>query len=151
MYYTCRIITILFIILFIFSCKKTPTGSDPVVVTIPDANFEALIREVLDKPTGDILNTDLLTITTLIGDNREISNISGIEYCTNLDTLDLNENDIDDINLLSGLLNLEYLNFHKNQITDIKALVDNTGLNSGDEVWLGNNPLSDASLNTYIP
>ena len=38
-----------------------------------------------------------------------------------------------------------------NQISDIEALVNNPGLADGDWVWLGNNPLSETSVNTYIP
>jgi len=38
-----------------------------------------------------------------------------------------------------------------NQIGDVKPLVDNTGLGDGDEVWLSENPLSEQSINEYIP
>lgn len=234
-----RLFTILFIILFIFSCKKSPTGSDPIVVTFPDANFETLIREVLDKPTGDILNTDLVPIKELIGNERGIADISGVEYCTNLEKLELMENSISDINKLSNLIKLTELNLYKNQIidispisgltnltnvrfntnqiskisalsnltnlselyigdnqisnisaltnltsltklylydnqiidisaltnllnlvkiylrgnqiVDIEPLVNNTGVDDGDEVWINDNPLSETSINTYIP
>lgn len=170
---TCRLFTILFIILFIFSCKKTSTGSDPIVITFPDANLETLIREVISKPTGDILNTDLISIKELIGNEREIADISGVEYCTNLEKLELMKNTISDISKLSSLTNLTALNLYKNQISDIspisgltnltalrfntnqisdiKVLIDNSGIDSGDEIWLENNPLSDTSINTYIP
>ena len=43
-----RFVTFLFIIIFVFSCKKSPTESGPVIVTFPDANFETLIRETLE-------------------------------------------------------------------------------------------------------
>ena len=48
-----------------------------IIVTFPDANFEALIRETLDKSTGDIYDTDLVSITALIGHEREINKING--------------------------------------------------------------------------
>ena len=54
MYYLRRLFTVLFITLFIFSCKKTPTGSNQIVVIFSDANFETVIRETLGRPTGDI-------------------------------------------------------------------------------------------------
>ncbi len=131
MYVTRRIFTILFIILFIFSCKKTPTNSEPaepVVVTFPDANFEALIRDVLNKPDGNILTTDLLTITQLIGDEKNIIDITGIENCSNLDTLDLAQNTISDISLLSTLTKLTNLDIGNNPIIDISALSNLTNL-----------------------
>ena len=109
MYNARRIITILFIILFLFSCKKTPTGSEPDGVTFSDINFETLIREVLNKPDGDIDPADLLTITELDGRDRDISDISGIEYCTNLQILRLISNQIIEVSDLSPLINLQEL------------------------------------------
>jgi len=38
-----------------------------------------------------------------------------------------------------------------NQISDIFPLVQNQGINSGDTINLGGNPLSDLSIDTYIP
>jgi len=103
-----RLFTILFIILFIFSCKKSPTESSHVSVTFPDANFEILIRETLEKPTGDIFDTDLESLKELIGLDLNIVNLTGIEYC----------------------INLVYIDFSQNQITDINPLVNNAGLDA---------------------
>jgi len=38
-----------------------------------------------------------------------------------------------------------------NQISDIVPLVENEGLGTGDRVYLFDNPLSDDSINIYIP
>ena len=92
-----RIFTLLFIILFIFSCKKTLTSSDPVVITFPDANFETLIRETLNKPTDDIFKSELETITDIYSHNDDISDITGIEYCVNLQNLGIDLSNISDI------------------------------------------------------
>ncbi len=124
-----RIFTFLFIILFILSCKKSPTGSDTIVVTFPDANFEALIRDTLDKPTGDIFDTDLVAITEMIGNDLSIINLTGVEYC----------------------INLVYLELSQNQITDIGPLIDNSGFDTRDFIDLQGNPLTDTSKDTYIP
>lgn len=130
----------------------TVTITAPVeIVTFPDANFEALIRETLNKPTGDITSDDLESITELQGWFKNIVNISGIEYCTNLESLDLfaslitdlstlsgltnlisidlGENTISDVNALSGLINLNTLRLSYNLITDISPLNDLVGLN----------------------
>ena len=142
-------------------------------VTFPDANFETLIRETLNKPTGDITNTDLATITELNGDSKNIYNISGIEHCTNLQGLTLSFNQIIDISALSGLTNLQGLTLWSNQIIDISALsgltnltilylsdnqiidiyplIQNSGIDNDDEVNISYNPLSETSINTYIP
>ena len=186
-------------------------------VSFEDANFEALIREVLDRPDGPITAEELSGITTLNGGSKNITNISGIEYCLNLTDLNLGQNNIIDITPLSGLTNLKGLNLSGNQINDltplsgltnltnlgmssnkindlaplsglknigwlflggnlinditslseltnlkvlvlnvnkisnIKPLVDNTGFENGDFVELTTNPLSDTSINDYIP
>jgi Leucine-rich repeat (LRR) protein len=47
--------------------------------------------------------------------------------------------------------NLESLSLYYNQISDIKPLVDNVGISDGDIVDLYGNPLSDTSIEVYIP
>ena len=150
---------------------STPTltfTATPVVVTFVDANFEAAIRSALSKPTGDIYDTDMQTITSLFAGALSISDISGIEYCTNLATLQLYENSISDISDLAGLVNLTTLQIYSNSISDlsalegllelnfislydnniseITALVNNLGVGSMDQVYLQTNPLSAQAL-----
>jgi hypothetical protein len=43
------------------------------------------------------------------------------------------------------------LSLYNNHISDISPLVDNTGLGEGDWVDLRGNPLSEQSINEYIP
>jgi Leucine-rich repeat (LRR) protein len=146
MYIVRRVVTILFIILFIFSCKKTPTSSEPTDVTFSDANFETLIREVLNKPSGDITPDDLLTITELDGEDRDISDVSGIEYCTNLQKLNLMSNKIIEVSDLGTLTNLQELLLTSNDIIDISALGALTNL-----TWLSlmdNHIINISALNT---
>jgi Leucine-rich repeat (LRR) protein len=65
--------------------------------------------------------------------------------------LGLSSNQISDISPLASLTNLTVLGLHENQISDISPLVANSGLSSGDVVYLEDNPLDTDSLNTYIP
>jgi len=44
-----------------------------------------------------------------------------------------------------------WLDLDYNEISDIDPLVENTGIDSGDEVDLLDNPLSSTSIDTYIP
>jgi Leucine-rich repeat (LRR) protein len=142
MYIARRVVAILFIILFVFSCKKTATSSEPVVVTFPDANFETLIREVLNIPSGEIIDVDLLTITDFNGENKNITDISGIEYFTNLQKLYLGYNQINDISALSTLTNIQELCLEVNQIVEIGALSLHTNL---QKLYLGYNQVKDIS------
>jgi Leucine-rich repeat (LRR) protein len=64
---------------------------------------------------------------------------------------DLSINQISDISPLANLTNLTELGLWQNQISDISALVENSGLGSGDTVYLTGNPLSTTSVKVYIP
>ena len=48
---------------------------------------------------------------------------------------------ISDLLPLSNLTNLTWLRLNKNQISDISPLVENSGLGTGDEIWLEDNNL----------
>jgi hypothetical protein len=63
----------------------------------------------------------------------------------------LHGNQISDVSPLSGLVNLTMLGLMQNPLSDISPLVDNPGLGEGDDVILVNNPLSEESINVYIP
>ena len=60
-------------------------------------------------------------------------------------------NGISDISALSGLTNLTYLNLRGNVISDLSPLASNTGLGTGDHVYLLRNLLSYPSIYTHIP
>jgi len=102
----------------------------PVVITIPDSALEAALREVLEKPEGNLTEQDLATLTSLDFSGLDISDLSGLEYAVNLVALDLSDNDFTD---LSGLL----------------AVNDLTSLTSLD---LNGNPLdfTDPDLRNFL-
>jgi Leucine-rich repeat (LRR) protein len=122
-----------------------------VVVTFPDANLEAAVREALNKPVGDINSSELAGLWSLNASSRGIIDLTGLEYCTGLNQLDLRDNQINDLASLAGLTNLTQLYLQNNQISDIAPLVDNSGLATGDTVWLSSNPLSQTSITVHIP
>ena len=112
------------------------------VVTFPDLNLEAAIREAIGKPSGDILQSDLAGLTTLSADDRSIADITGLEHCTNLTELDLRDNQISNLSPLSGLTNLTDLDLQRNQISDISPLA---GLTNLTDVSLWINQISNLS------
>jgi len=120
----------------------------PKGITFPDPNFEAAIREAIDKPKGPLLTTDLERLTSLDAEVRRITDLTGLEYCTNLRALVLQGNEISDLSPLASLTNLTTLWLQGNQISDISPLVSLTNLT---ELALGVNPLSSTSINAYIP
>ena len=63
------------------------------VVHIADFNLKAAIRETLDKSGyGPVTKTDIARLTTLDLSNRDIRDLIGLEFATNLTTLNLEDN-----------------------------------------------------------
>ena len=81
----------------------------------------------------------------------QITDINPIAGLVTLTSLWLSGNQVSNIEPLLNLVNLRILKLQSNQIVDIVTLVNNTGIDNGDEIELQNNPLSDISINTYIP
>jgi C1A family cysteine protease len=111
------------------------------VVVFPDKKLEAAIRAAINKPSGYILISDLEKLTYLDDDDhKDIQNLEGLQHCTNLTGLYLNNNQISDISALSGLTNLQSLYLSGNQISNINAL---SGLTKLTNLQLRDNQISD--------
>ena len=93
-------------------------------VYFADANLKAAIEERLG--VADPTQTDMLGLTDLVAEDRGITDVTGLEYATNLTELRLMGNQISDISALAGLTNLT-------------------------ELYLQSNPLNQAACNIYIP
>ena len=98
-------------------------------VRIPDRNLRQHILWALGRQEGPIAQEDLLSITRLRLDPRpinakqkEVVDLTGLEYCTNLDTLNLAGNSVEDITPLSKLTKLRLLNLSSNEVEDISPL-----------------------------
>ena len=69
----------------------------------------------------------------------------------NLQHLHFSTGDIDDLSPIVGLVQLETLNLNNNEIVDIQPLLDNIGIGAGDEIQLKANKLSEISRNQHVP
>ena len=119
------------------------TIDDPTPVSIPDANLRAAIAEELDKASGTtITKGEMETLAFLEALDVDISDLTGLEFATNLTHLWLYNKNISDISALSGLTNLKDLWLSDNNITDISAL---SGLFNLTHLWLNNNNITDIS------
>lgn len=117
--------------------------TEPEIVTFPDKNLELVIREALGKPADEeILSTELAQLTELKARDAGITDLSGIEYCTNLTVLGFWGNPISDVSPVSSLPNLSDLHLCESQISDIHPLSSLTNLK-----WLAvaSSPVSDIS------
>lgn len=75
---------------------------DSPAVTIYDSNLKSILLNKLGKDQNyEIKAKDLSTITELNADDKNITSLSGLEYCTNLTSLSLKSNNISDIKELS--------------------------------------------------
>jgi len=92
------------------------------IVTFQDPNLEAVIRESISKPEGDILLSDVSELKVLTASSKDIVSLSGIENLTSLTNLGLDINHITDISPLSTLTSLTELRLNVNQISDISPL-----------------------------
>ena len=92
----------------------------------------------------------LTNLTRLDFGHNSISDISAVTGLTNLTSLWFWGNSISDITPVTGLSNLTRLGLWNNNISDISPLIANTGLGSGDTVYVQGNPLSYHSIHTHI-
>ncbi|NQT48188.1 MAG: leucine-rich repeat domain-containing protein, partial [Chloroflexi bacterium] len=98
------------------------------VVTFSDPDLEAVIREAIGKPTGDIYQSDLASLTILDAAVKDIQSLDGLQYCSGLTELYLQCNQISDVSPLQNLINLTRLELYGNQISDISPLQNLTSL-----------------------
>ena len=70
------------------------------VVNISDANLSAVIRDALDKSRfAPITTTDMASLTTLDASNRNIRELDGLEFATNLTELNLVDNRLNSLSI----------------------------------------------------
>ncbi len=122
-------------------------------VFFPDPALEAALRAAIGRPTGRIYESDLEGLTSFFAAGSNIADITGLEYCINLVTLDLHDNQISDISALAGLTKLEWLDLSHNRISDVSSLA---GLTNLKWLYLYNNrigsvsPLANLTNLTYL-
>ncbi|MDP4146205.1 MAG: leucine-rich repeat domain-containing protein [Bacillota bacterium] len=119
---------------------KTGTVTNNSVVTFKSKALETAVRNVLGKSTGILYKNDVEKITQLNVENKDITDLSGIENLTNLQTIDFAKNQISDISPLKNLKNLKDINLSYNKISDISAL---SGLISLQSINLSFNKISN--------
>ena len=95
------------------------------VISIPDANLAAAVRESLELPQRHRLrHLDMLALRELAAAGREISDLSGLEHARNLKYLFLENNQIRDITAITELTSLAVLNLLDNPIEDTRPARD---------------------------
>ena len=98
-------------------------------VKILDLNLRAAIEAALQVPPNTpIAQSEMETLTRLDAPRANISNLTGLEFATDLTHLVLWDNNISDISVVAGLTNLLELSLGGNSITDISPIAGLTNL-----------------------
>ena len=107
-------------------------------------NVDLSINQIDDiSPLAGLNN-----LTHLYLNKNQISDVSSLAGLTNLTHLYLDKNQISNISSLAGLIELFHLGIRYNLIKNITPLINNPGLDGGDQVWLtGNNQIPVDQIN----
>lgn len=89
---------------------------DQIMITFPDPNLEARIRERINRPSGNIYDTQVADITSFHASSCSISDLSGMEHFHSLEYLYFSYNQISDLNPLIFLTSLADLHLYNNPI-----------------------------------
>src|SRR5580765_3363659 len=102
--------------LLVWSLSSAPSFSAESSSDAPvfkDRNLEKAVRKfVFDKRDNDkpVTESDVANLSTIQGVGMDIADLSGLEKCLNLASLDLPKNKIKDVTPLKGLGKLQFLN-----------------------------------------
>ena len=121
----------------------------PKVVSLPDTNLAAAVRETLKlAPDTPLTTHTLLNLIRLNAPHPEITDLTGLEHARNLKALNLgrqtwnNSNNISNLAPLKGLTHLITLDLSGNAVSDVTPLA---GLKNLTSLNLWNNPVSDVT------
>ncbi len=99
-------------------------GSNTIIINsyspviFKDKSLEAEVRTLINKPTEAIFKSDVDSISMLNVSGKNITDIEGLQYFTNLTYLDLSNNNIKDITPIRQLSKLKVLFLKTNPIQD---------------------------------
>jgi hypothetical protein len=92
-------------------------------IAFPDKKLDKVIRAVLNKPSGDLPLSEMKRVKLLdASDYPGISDLNGIQYLTELDSIFIAASEISDISRLQSLKRLHSITITQSKITDISAL-----------------------------
>lgn len=128
-------------------------NDDDDIIIIDDLIFEKYIRNLIDKPTGDLIKYDVRYITELnlnkyIDEAMEdLVDISALKYFENLVDLTIHVTEVSDLEPIKNLKKLEELNISLSPVENIDAL---KGLVNLKYLYIYNCPVSDLSPLTSL-
>ena len=108
---------------------------DESIVEIPDQALKSRLLARFDKnQDGELSKSEMSQIEYFDAYNAGITDLTGLEYATEISSLEVPYNGIKDLAPISKLPNLQYLNVKENQITKVPDFTE-TNLLLYDFVW----------------
>ena len=122
----------------------TPPISIPgAVVHIPDPNLRTAIAEALGKnPNALITVKEMERLEELEARDKDIQDLTGMQFAKNLGFLALDRNQISDLSPIARLINLRVLLIQENLLSDISPV---RGLTNLTNIEIDDMPVSDLS------
>ena len=118
-------------------------------VYIPDANLRAGIAKALGKATNATITiADMASLQDVNLPYMGISDLTGLEFATNISHLGFHGNNVSDLSPLAGLQNLDGLHMAHNSVSDLSPL---SGLKSLEDINVSDNNISDLSPLASLP
>ena len=122
------------------------TNGEYITAKFKDETFWSYVKSEFTNAITDSKNLTISAkksefdrIKTVTGTwSKEITDITGIEYLTNLESINLNNNNITDLTPLSNLQHLSELYIELNDCTDFSPL---SNLNNLKKLYLGGNDM----------
>ena len=112
-----------------------PETSFSNIISIPDLNLRSALEKALGKNEGDaITKGDLAAVSSLsVPSNAKVDSLQGLQYCTSLSALRVQNNNTTDLSPLKGLVNLTGIdiraeNDSQSRIDDLTFVKDLTNL-----------------------
>ena len=100
-----------------------PERSPGTVVHIPDPNLRAVIAESLGKsPNAPITVEEMEGLRNLDARNRDIHDLTGIQFATNLSLLNIQDNQVSDLSPIARLIELRHIFINNNPVSDLSPL-----------------------------
>ena len=131
-------------VIIALNSKDFPPPPPPILAfDIPDPNLRAAVAAALGKAPGErIIESDMQRLTRLFADEQGIRELTGLEYATKLEHIELRHNAISDLSPLAGLTELNNIKLRGNRIRDVSSLARLTNVD-----WLGleENEITDLS------
>ncbi len=155
-----------FLLLFVALLFAANASADVIIdgTSFPDANFRNYVLSQSYGSDGVLTDAEIAEVTYMYVWYRDIEDLTGIEYFTELESMSATGNNLTEVNLsqntkltqlslnsnmltsidLSNCPNLEFLDCTNNQLTGI----DISNNNALKELHMGENPLGELSFAT---